>query len=570
MQKQFNDLIVRAGNLFFLPVLMLIYLFFAPFSELSGQKTQLFGNRSEWYGKLKKWEDQAPDSVKIQIVKLRGKDAVAKGYAATTLGKMKSRASILALLENLGDNRGLESTFTMNRGPNYSHNTSVGELIKDALVDIGTDAFEPLTELRYDNDNYVAENSMKAMVEIDYPRSVDYLIKRLQKKGFTGSLAAGVLGEHKEKLAFAPLVEALNFRDQYFPASAFEALGIIGDPRAFEPLSKYLNDVHFRIDAVRGLGYLKDKRATEIIMPFLTNSDEYLRYAAIDALGIIGDPRAAKPLIALLKSNYKENHKKEEVIRAAKSLTLLNEPSVVRPILDIAEYYFLNKHILDVEVWRQEYSYQEVLKHLCSMNANISVMPLKAELNDPDTCIRYLSSAALYNICQIKSDSVVNSIKNRLSEPLINALNDKNEKIVLNSIRTLSHLKDFDAVYPLLEKLKDKNEIIRNAADTALRYIFIAHKGLGYEILDGKLISPKQLTLGCDYDSWKKWVWKEKFKTYFDPLYYLVIALFGIGLLFWLINLNSGNRKKLAWLKKLTIIALSAFIIMFILKQLYF
>ena len=100
--------------------------------------------------------------------------------------------------------------------------------------------------------------------------------------------------------AVGPLIVALQESDAKVLAA--EALGRIGDTRAAEPLIAAVADGHspVRLAATKALGRIGDERAVPPLVALLGARRGDERRAAIDALGQIGDARAAEPLVAVL------------------------------------------------------------------------------------------------------------------------------------------------------------------------------------------------------------------------------------------------------------------------------
>ena len=91
------------------------------------------------------------------------------------------------------------------------------------------------------------------------------------------------------------------------------------DVRLVEPLSEMLKDPDWwlRISACDSLGRLKDERAVPALVEALEDPDA--RWAAIDALALIGSSLALKPLVALLKDPRPEI--RLELVRAFSRFT---------------------------------------------------------------------------------------------------------------------------------------------------------------------------------------------------------------------------------------------------------
>ena len=109
--------------------------------------------------------------------------------------------------------------------------------------------------------------------------------------------------DQKERRQIDKLLRALSHRDDYVRLAAVQELGALGDPRAAEPLAASLND---RTASVRrgrraGAGRARRSRAVGPLCALLDDKHPGVRLAAVRALGALGDPRAAVPLAAALK-----------------------------------------------------------------------------------------------------------------------------------------------------------------------------------------------------------------------------------------------------------------------------
>ena len=86
--------------------------------------------------------------------------------------------------------------------------------------------------------------------------------------------------------AVEPLIAALKDENEYVRQAAAEVLGKIGDARAVEPLIAALKDESFsvRAAAARALGEIKDPRAVEPLIAALKDESFSVRRAAAEAL----------------------------------------------------------------------------------------------------------------------------------------------------------------------------------------------------------------------------------------------------------------------------------------------
>jgi hypothetical protein len=87
--------------------------------------------------------------------------------------------------------------------------------------------------------------------------------------------------------------------------AAAEALGQIGDARAVKPLIGLLRNEEFtaRCEAAAALGLIGDERAVQPLVAALKDAESNVRKDAAKALGTIADTRAMDGLVAVLKDD---------------------------------------------------------------------------------------------------------------------------------------------------------------------------------------------------------------------------------------------------------------------------
>src|SRR3954463_13325580 len=120
---------------------------------------------------------------------------------------------------------------------------------------------------------------------------------------------AQILGELKEASSVEPLTEAVDWTAAEGDSKGMNkeiaiALGNIADAKAAPTLLKCLNlkDNSTVIAAVGGLGEMRAKEAVEPLIKFARdeNTEPFLSKKAIQALGDIGDPKAADALVDMM------------------------------------------------------------------------------------------------------------------------------------------------------------------------------------------------------------------------------------------------------------------------------
>jgi len=259
-------------------------------------------------------------------------------FGPPNVEKMKARRDVKGLIRALGYKKDWEVRAAAAR--------ALGG-IKDPR------AVEPLIAALKDEDSDVRKAAARALGEIKDPRAVEPLIAALEDEELrVRAAAAEALGQIGDARAVAPLIAALKDTDKYVRKAATEALGKIGAP-AVESLSAALKDTdkYVRKAAAYALGEIKDPRAVEPLIAALRDSD--VREAAAEALDRLGwkpgkdesagwywmakcewekcvalGASAVAPLIAALKDTDKYVRK-----AAAEALGQIGEVRAIEPLI---------------------------------------------------------------------------------------------------------------------------------------------------------------------------------------------------------------------------------------------
>jgi HEAT repeat protein len=113
------------------------------------------------------------------------------------------------------------------------------------------------------------------------------------------SLAAQFLGDLEAKEAAAEIARLLDATDPLARSRAARALGLLGATDAL-PRLRELAEVdpvaHVRGNAVTAVGRLAGTGAVPFLIDCLTDREWRVRVGAAFALGLIGDPRAREPI----------------------------------------------------------------------------------------------------------------------------------------------------------------------------------------------------------------------------------------------------------------------------------
>jgi HEAT repeat protein len=299
----------------------------------------------------------------------------------------------------------------------------------EALVRIGFPAIEPLVAAL--DDPVLRPMASMMLGRIGDARAVDPLIATLRAEsepvrraaaetldllswtpdaGAAGAAYWAAKGQwHKcveiGRPAVDTLVDALKHSDSLVRQLATKGLGQIRDVRAVDPLIVALKGREDgRAAAAEALGAIDDDRAVEPLIGALKDTGPVVRAAAARSLGLLGDVRAVDKLITALRDH-------EPVVRAA-AAGALGEIGDIR-----------------------------------------AVDPLIAALRGRED-VRGPAASALGRI----GDA-------RAVEPLIGALNDM--RVCVAAAEALVRI-GAPAAAPLVATLRDRAEVVRNAAAEAL------------------------------------------------------------------------------------------------------
>ena len=226
------------------------------------------------------------------------------------------------------------------------------------------------------------------------------------------------------------LVKALNYQKYYYVRqAAAEALGQLGNARTVEPLAEALKDSDDRVRraAAEALGQIGDARAVEPLIVALKDSDSWVKKRAVEALGKISDPRAVEPLIVALK----DSDVRDVATRALEMIGLQAIDLLVATL----------KH----EDWHVRAAAAEVLGKIGDVR---TVKPLLVALQDSySSAVRWKAAGALGAIGDVQA-----------VELLIVALKDRDSSVREGAAEALAKISDPRAVEALAVALEDKRE----------------------------------------------------------------------------------------------------------------
>ncbi|MFW6065291.1 MAG: HEAT repeat domain-containing protein [Planctomycetota bacterium] len=201
----------------------------------------------------------------------------------------------------------------------------VRQISVEALGRMGAEeATEPLAQrLLEEPDERVRSVMPRALGNIGAPGAIDALIETMKDDPDEGvrQQAAIALGEFSDQKVVDALLGVLETNDDAVMVEAMSSLSSIGDPAAVEPIiEKVSAGGKTRLGAIEALGILGDERAYDTLVQSLQSGNPYVKSAAVTALGNLGDPRAVEHLAKLAQDPEASSNIRMSALRALKKL----------------------------------------------------------------------------------------------------------------------------------------------------------------------------------------------------------------------------------------------------------
>ena len=375
---------------------------------------------------------------------------------------------------------------------------SVKREIAQSLAKLGSPAIDPLVKALNDEDDDVRQAAAQALSLIKDPRVIDVLFGALKDADSSvRETAAATLdqigvtprSEQEKALYFAAkkewqkciglgksavdaLVARLREPHSNISIEAADALGVIKDPAAVEPLINVLQDKSGsgldRAHVAAALGELRDTRSVEPLLAVLR--EEYseawgvdLRVQAVTALGKIHDSRAVEPLVALLQDKNSSVR-----MKAAQALDMLGWA----PASDVDKFlYFFAKQDWARCAGLGKTAVEPLLKMLLESDSPKGVARALGALKDPkavEPLIAVLKKKVGMDSYENPITAALSAIGQPAVSPLLEVLKDQDHQIRRAAVMVLGDIADPRAVMPLVDSLNDFNSNVRSAAAVAL------------------------------------------------------------------------------------------------------
>jgi HEAT repeat protein len=241
-------------------------------------------------------------AVPVLLQALQGEYFTVRSRAALALGGIRDARAIQPLLHALKDPED-EVRIAACLALGAFKDPSTFDDITNVLLD------DPKIEVR--------QAAARALGNTQHPAALPYLLEALHDPfwWYEREFAAADLLSAIEKMGIVAvplLIEALKDKEGTVRKFSASLLGKLGDPRAIEPLSMALYDLHhevgkaaavlvealnhpemwIRIHAMEALSRIKDGRVTPILLQMLKDPEREVKKQVIHALGQLKDPRS--------------------------------------------------------------------------------------------------------------------------------------------------------------------------------------------------------------------------------------------------------------------------------------
>ncbi len=385
------------------------------------------------------------------IKALRDENFGVQDAAIRSLIEIKGESTAYMLLPLLRENAFLRNTAIM--------------IIKE----VGREAVPLLAPLLKDHDDDVRKFALDLIQDIKYCDYPEKLVDRLENdlNPNVRAAAAKALGALKYRAAEPQLMDALR-DEEWVCFSAIEALTDLEpeDERCLHSIAALLNSPSeaIRFAALEALGKIGSPLSAKPIVDHISKTDGYEKNAAIKSLVRIGDipliPGISANLIELLRDGDWEDR-----LIAMKGLVALKEKSAIPYMIDIAGSY-------DASVPDNEEKVFIIREAVKNFGCNKYLLDI---LNDGSMKFRGRSIAVdiigdlncreavpaliklLKDQCRDVKRSAVNSLAktegDETKESLIDSINEHDSHVRKTAVISLGKIREKDAFEPLMKFL---------------------------------------------------------------------------------------------------------------------
>ncbi len=336
--------------------------------------------------------------------------------------------------------------------------------------------FDDILGVTTDEDAKVRAMALSVVYQFEDDRSIEAAAVALNDRvmGIRRD-AAKMLGRHKDRRGVDMLIEMLRTSNGRELEQVATMLGDIGDPKAVRPLIAVVNGQDpARGAAVEALAKFNDQRGKDVILKTLESTDAKVRKCSAYAFELMRDDRAVEPLVKMIRTDP------DEPVRRAATWAMETYDTAEATGALIAAYSDESPEV----------RYASVRLLGFRKGPDIMELLLKA-LKDESSKIRSEATHALFAfpderavsaICEMMHSDDVDVRKQAAAafrhskdergvDALLFALNDEDTVVRQNAAMALAAIKSPRAVEPLVKAWESSDKYVKSCIVMALAKI---------------------------------------------------------------------------------------------------
>jgi len=305
-------------------------------------------------------------------------------------GEWSVRQVAFDALKQIGETKTLEALIAAIKGAD----ASVRQAIFWVIEKIGASAVSPLVAALAGADTSARLAIMWTLEKIGTSAVAPLIVALKDQDWNVRQEAARSLGRLGGTRSTEALIAALNDENMYVRQAAVEALRRIGDARAVKPLMRAFWHADASMRETIGVAlYSIGAPAVSPLITALRDSDEKVRIDAIKLLGLIGETKATKPLLDLLKFSAEQRPPVEMRKATVMALRQIGDARAIEPL--IAALQDPDASVREAAAWT-----------LGQFDDARSTASLRIALKDTSAHVRETAAKALSHTPAIPADDV--------------------------------------------------------------------------------------------------------------------------------------------------------------------
>jgi serine/threonine-protein kinase len=239
------------------------------------------------------------------------------------------RVHIISLLARFRQPRVVDALQSCVRDPNKLVRSAALQALASMNAQVDPAIVAPALR---DNEMDVQNLAVDVLCRSKHPDTVRHLVAVLKDESeYARRAAVEVLNEVGDESSVKYLLAAIKDDDWWVRSRAADALGKIGGPKVIAAALALVTDrdEHIRRTAIEILNQTRDERAVNHLIEATKDQDWWVSERAVDALGAIGSRKAVPRLLEMLAQGGKA------APAAIRALGLIKDPRAAEPVLGV-------------------------------------------------------------------------------------------------------------------------------------------------------------------------------------------------------------------------------------------